>query len=411
MAERKTFLFLQGHHTFFWVRLGDALRAAGHRVLKVRVSGQDVFYWPRWRDATSYRGSKARWKGWIEDYMRREGVTDVLYYADRQPWNVDALAAAKDAGVRAWTMEFGYLRPDWLTLEPEAMGRFSRFPKDPDAIRALDPGGDWDPMGGENVYPSAFWEDAQADIGMYFSTVSFWAFYPHYRMDIVFDMFTGYYHWIKTLLKEKRETAHALAVQEERLSSGEPYNLLAMQVPHDYQIRCSSDYEEYGDMMREVLASMARAAPADRRLVMKMHPLDQGYKGYRELIPKWVREFGLEGRVDLIRGGELGQLLDGSEGAIMANSTVGLHAIRQGVPVKAMADAIYDVPGLTHQGDLDGFWEAPAPVDRDLARSFLRAVASEIQVKGSFFNRKGQEHAIGEVVERLTKRPYPAWAT
>ena len=102
------------------------------------------------------------------------------------------------------------------------------------------------------------------------------------------------------------ETADALAVQAARVSGGEAYNLVAMQVPHDYQIRGSSDYDDYGDMLREILESMARAAPPDRRLVMKMHPLDQGYKGYRESIPQWTRELGLEGRVDLIRGGDLG---------------------------------------------------------------------------------------------------------
>ena len=411
VAERKTFLFLQGHHSLFWMRLGDALRAEGHEVLKVRLSGQDIVYWPRWKGATSYRGSKARWRGWVEDYMRRKGVTDVLYYADRHPWHVDALDAAKSVGARAWTMEFGYLRPDWLTLEPEAMGAFSRFPKTPEAIRALDPGGDWDPMAGETEFPSAFWEEAQADIGMYASTVAFWPYYPNYRLDIVFDMFTNYYCWIKTLLKEKRETAEARATQNACLREGAEFNLLAMQLPHDYQIRASSHYDDYADMLREVLGSMARAAPPSRRLVMKMHPLDMGYRGYRELVPQWVEDFGLQGRVDLIRGGDLGVLMDRSRGAIMANSTVGIHCLRRGVSSIALGEAIYDIPGLTHQGGLDSFWTAPEPVDAELAAGFLRVVAQEIQVKGSFFNRAGQAHAIGEVVERLTKRPFPAWAS
>ena len=409
VAERKTFLFLQGHHSLFWVRLGDALKAEGHRVLKIRLSGQDIIYWPR-RGAASYHGSKARWRGWVEEYMRREGVTDVLYYADRHPWHVDALDAARALGLRAWTMEFGYLRPDWLTLEPEAMGAFSRFPKTPEAIRALDPGGDWDPMAGESEFPSAFWEEAQADIGMYATTIAFWPYYPHYRLDIVFDMFTNYYCWIKTLLREKKEEAKARAVQTACEAEAADYNLLAMQLPHDYQIRASSHYDDYADMLREVLESMARAAPPERRLVMKMHPLDMGYRDWPGKVAAWVKEFGLEGRVDLIRGGDLGVLLNRSKGVIMANSTVGVHCIRRGVPSCPLAVAVYDMPGLTHQGGLDTFWTAPEPVDRGLAGAFLRAVAQEIQVKGSFFHRQGQKRAIAEVVDRLTKRPYPGWA-
>ena len=164
MTERKTFLFLQGHPTFFWVALGDALKAAGHRVLKVRLSGMDLVYWPR-RGAVSYRGRRENWRPWLEDYLRREAVTDVLYFADRHPWNVDALAAAKSVGVRAWTAEFGYLRPDWLTLEPEAMGAFSRFPKDRETIMALGAGDD-DPTSGVTEYPSGFVDEALSDIGM-----------------------------------------------------------------------------------------------------------------------------------------------------------------------------------------------------------------------------------------------------
>ena len=191
---------------------------------------------------------------------------------------------------------------------------------------------------------------------------------------------------------------------------GADYTLVAMQVPHDYQIRASSPYDDYRVMIREILASMARSAPVERRLVLKMHPLDEDYLDWRSLIPIWVKEFGLEGRVDLVRGGDLGAMIDHAKGVIMANSTVGMHSIRRGVPTLALGDAIYDVPGLTHQAGIDTFWTDPAPVDQELAAVFLRVVAAEIQIKGSFFNRNGQRNAVREVVERLTRRAYPAWA-
>ncbi|MEM8755197.1 MAG: capsular biosynthesis protein, partial [Pseudomonadota bacterium] len=324
MAERKTFLFLQGHHSFFWVRLGDALRRDGHRVLKVRVSGQDVVYWPR-LGATSYRGSKARWRGWIEAYMGREGVTDVIYYADRHPWNVDALAAAKAVGARAWAMEFGYLRPDWLTLEPEAMGAFSRFPKDPETILKLGAPkeGEPDPMAGGVLYPSDFLDEAIADIGMYASTIVFWPLYPHYRMDEPYSIFTHYAHWIKQLFLDKGDERRAREVQARCAAPGADYTLFAMQLAQDYQIRSSSPYDRYEDMIDEVLASMARAAPPERRLVVKTHPLDNGGLGWRRRVPEMARRHGLADRVDLIRGGDLRAFIRGAKGAVMANSTVG----------------------------------------------------------------------------------------
>lgn len=409
MTEQKTFLFLQGHHSPFWLQLADALKAEGCRVLKVRLSGQDILYWPRF-GARSYRGRKSGWKPWLEKYLAEEGVTDVIYYADRHPWNVDALAAAKAAGIRAWTMEFGYLRPFWLTLEPEAMGAFSRFPKDPDVIRRLGAPGDDDPLAEDERYPSGFLDEALADIGMFAPTITGWSLYPHYRLDLPYTIFTHYAYWIKTLFTEKRDERHALKVQEQAEAPGADYTLFAMQLAQDYQIRASSPYDDYADMIAEILDSMASAAPPERRLIVKMHPLDSDYLGWKRRVPEMARARGLGDRVEIIRGGDLGTLIRHSKGAVMANSTVGLHCLREGVPVKALGSAIYDIPGLTHQGPLDTFWSAPEPVDRSLEADFVRALAREIQVKGSFFHKDGRKRAVRETVERLCHRPFPEWA-
>lgn len=342
--------------------------------------------------------------------MAREGFTDVIYYADRHPWNVDALAAAKALGLRAWTIEFGYLRPHWLTLEPEAMGAFSRFPKDPETIRRLGaPGGD-DPLADEARYPTGFFSEAMADIGMFASTIAFWPLYPHYRLDLPYTFVTHYACWIAALLREGREERAARAAQARCMEPEADYTLFAMQLAQDYQIRASSPYDDYADMIGEILDSMARAAPASRRLIVKMHPLDSDWRGWRRKVPEMARARGLGDRVDLIRGGDLGALIRHARSAVMANSTVGLHCLKEGVPVKTLGSAVYDIPGLTHQGTLDSFWTEPEPVDRALEADFRRALAREIQIRGSFFHREGRRRAVAEAVERLTRRAFPDWA-
>lgn len=405
----RKFLFLQGHHSPFWVQLGDALKADGHGVARVRLSGQDLVYWPR-RGAISYRGPKAGWRGWLDAFLAREAITDVVYYADRHPWNVDALAAAKAAGIRAWTIEFGYLRPDWLTLEPEAMGAFSRFPKDPEAIRRLGAPGADDPYADDVRYPTGFLSEALADIGMFASTIALWPLYPHYRLDLPYSLVTHYAWWIKALLTEKRDERRARAVQAACEAPGADYTLFAMQIAQDYQIRASSAYDDYADMIDEVLASFVRAAPPTRRLVMKMHPLDNNYLGWTRRVPAMAARHGVAERVDIVKGGDLGAFLRHARSAVMCNSTVGLHALREGVPVKAMGEAIYDIPGLTHQGALDGFWTAPEPVDMALEACFTRALAREIQVKGSFFHPEGRRRAVREAAARLGRGRWPDWA-
>jgi len=52
MTER-SFLFLQGLATHFFVRLGDALEARGHRVHRINLSPGDRLFWRRPITSTS----------------------------------------------------------------------------------------------------------------------------------------------------------------------------------------------------------------------------------------------------------------------------------------------------------------------------------------------------------------------
>lgn len=410
MAETKTFLFLQGHPTFFCVRLGDALKAEGHNVRKIRLSGQDMLFWPR-RGASSYRGGFARWRVWLTDYVKRHGITDIIYYADRHPYHVEALVVARSLGVRAWAVEFGYLRPDWLTLEPEAMGAFSRFPKDPKVIRKLGiAAGPLTNDEHESTYSHSFLEEALFDIARNVAHTIFMPFYPFYKSDAPFSMVEDYYYWITNLLTTDNAEARASQIQAECEEDGADFNLLAMQLAHDYQIRASTHYDHLIDMVEEVFASFAANAPRSRKLIIKQHPLDNGYQNWPRRIDALKEKYNLGRQVRMIRGGDLGVLIRNSKGVVLANSTVGLNAARAGVPTVALGEAVYDIAGITHQGGLDSFWTKPEPVDAKLERQLVRAMAAEIQVRGSFYDKAGQKLAIGEIVDRLTRRPYPAWA-
>src|SRR5690606_12802164 len=120
----------------FWSELGTALEGAGIGVRKLHLSLAERVYW-RGPGALSYRGGLAAWPGWLEAYLRREAVTDIVYFADRMPYHAAARRVADRLGLRTWAVEFGYLRPDWLTIEPGGMGAYSSFPRDPAAIARL----------------------------------------------------------------------------------------------------------------------------------------------------------------------------------------------------------------------------------------------------------------------------------
>ena len=77
------------------------------------------------------------------------------------------------------------------------------------------------------------------------------------------------------------------------------------------------------------------------------------------------------------------------------------------MPVKALGNAVFDVPGLTCQAPLEGSGHAPPRPDPELMAAFLRALVGTTQVKGGYYERASQACAIAGFIDRLENRPYP----
>ncbi|WP_118138199.1 capsule biosynthesis protein [Oceanicella sp. SM1341] len=398
MPSSRCFLFLQGPPGLFWARLGDALKARGHAVRRINLNTADWLSWPR-RGAHNYRGSFAGWEGWLADYLEREGVTDILYYADRLPYHVVALAEAKKRGIRVHAIEFGYLRPDWLTMEPEAMGRHSTIPSDPAEIRRLAEGRPDPDM--EPRYTHGFWAESAREVSYNLAMVFGRPLYPLYRSDKYYWPVAEYLAWLAQLVAGAVTGGRDEAKVDEALSGAWPFYLVALQLQMDYQIRASTDYGHIEEMLDEVAASFAANAPAEAHLVIKTHPLDCGLEFWPRRVARVARRHGISERVHLVDSKRLAPLIKASRGVILANSTVGLHAIGVEKSVIALGDAVFNIAGLTHQSGLDTFWTAPEPVDPTLARDLRRALAAHWQVRGSFYNPEGVKVAIEGICERL----------
>lgn len=393
--KRRCFLFLQGHPSAFWPQLADALEAAGHEVRRVHLCLADWIFWGR-RPGRHFRGRFSRWERWLETFIAAEGVTDIFYYADRLPYHVTALSVARRHDVACWAIEFGYLRPDWLTIEADGMGAASRFPRLPDEISALaahQPVPDMRPL-----YPHRFAQEAFGEVSYHLLQAYGRPFYPFYVSDKIYWPAIDYLSWLPQLALSGHHERKARAVCAQ--AQGLDYTLVAMQIEADYQIRASSPYGSLIEFLDEVITSFARHAPASRQLIIKLHPLDNGLERWFSRIRRLARQAGVGARVQVIKGGDLMELLRSARGCVLVNSTVGLHAMRLGVPTCVRGHAIFDVPGLSHQSGLDGFWTAPEPVDPELFAKFERAL-TQIQVKGSFYDPAGRAAAIGAIVARF----------
>jgi capsular polysaccharide export protein len=194
---------------------------------------------------------------------------------------------------------------------------------------------------------------------------------------------------------------HADRTTASLYADGRPFFLFPLQLDTDYQIRVHSEFDGITDAIRTVLASFRRSAPPDALLVIKNHPLDNGIIKLKEEVARLAREHDLAPRVRYIDGGHLPTLLSRCRGVVTVNSTTGLSALIHGKPVKALGQAVYDLPGLCFQGHLDEFWHRGTAPDSKLLKAFRAVTTAETQIFGGFYSMNGIRLAVSGSLLRL----------
>ena len=394
----RAFLFLQGPITPFFAELADVLEARGHRCLRVNLCFGDRLFWRR-RGAVNYTGSVEDWPAFIAELLDREGVTDVVLLGEQRFYHKVAVAAAKARDITVTVTDFGYLRPDWITLEPDGMSGDSRFPRDPQVIfemasRAPEPDL-------EQRYSDSFLTQAVWDMLYHLLSSALSFTHPGYKSHQVHHPALVYVGTGLHFLRARRSGPAADRVVDEVKAAGSPYFVFPLQMENDFQLRAYSPFPDMKTPIHQVIRSFATMAPPETHLLVKIHPLDPGLRNWRRIVRRSAERWGAAGRVHFLDGGNLAGMLDGSRGVVTVNSTVGIWALRSGLPVLTLGAAVFDVPGLTYQGDLDHFWTEAQPPDGRLWDAFIRAMAAEIQIRGVYYKSEGRAVAVAAAADRL----------
>lgn len=404
MQQKHRFLFLQGVNTPFFARLSDQLIKNGHHVFRVNFNIGDTVYWGR-RAAWAFRGKLDSLPDFLREKIHGNNITDILLFGDRRPIHQPAIEIAKHKNIRAHVFEEGYLRPYWVTLERNGVNANSLFPRDPawirEAAKSIPDYGNGQP------FSASLRIRALHDMAYHLSNIANPLMFPHYRTHRPVISGLEYAGWGQRFAKmpiyerRDRETIQRL------LNSSKPFYLLPLQLDSDTQIRDHSPFDDMGEVIKLTMASFAKHAPSDARLVIKNHPLDTGFVNYPRLIRRLEIDYQCAGRIGYLESGDLDVMLQKARGLVTVNSTVGLASLGYHCPTIALSDPIYNIEGLTFRGSLDQFWCDASPPDAVLFRQFRNTLIHTTQINGGFYSAPGIKLAVANSVRVLESAQSP----
>ena len=383
----KRVLMLQGPLGPFFARVAADLDQVGAEVYKVNFNGGDWLFSLRcpWRGVSNFTGCISEWPGFFSELLTRLSIDVVFLFGDCRPIHVPALAIARNRLVEVGVFEEGYLRPDYITLERGGVNNRSSLPDDPSFYlsQRLDPVPETHPMG-STFRSAALWGI------LYYTAATFgkpiFRSYQHHRR---LGMLEGLY-WMRSFVRKLRYRHRERRLDGRLLGeASERFFLVPLQTFGDAQIKVHSRFRSIPRFIEHVIRSFARRAPSDCTLVIKHHPLDRGYTNHTKLIERLIRKYQLESRCHYIHDQHLPSLLRNAQGVVVVNSTVGMSAVGEGVPVKVCGEAIYDMTGLTFQDELDSFWEKASAFQPDtkLWNAFRSFLIAHTQFNGSFYRK------------------------
>lgn len=395
MSDGRVFLFLQGPPGPLFYELGGEMAARGAKVHRINLSGGDRRDWPR--GAVEFRGRFSEWPVFVDSFLRENGVTDLMLFGDCRPYHVSAHGIAAMRKVRTHVLEEGYLRPDWMTLEQEGVNARSLLSRDKhwflkEASR-LPPEPERPPV------TASFRRRARDSYWYYHRVVTDRWRYPHYRSHRQGSIIKEGIGWLWKFPFEAGRQVHAEQVARDL--AGKPYFIFPLQLSGDYQIRTHSAFPDMQSAATYVIESFAKHAPADVHLLIKAHPLDCSFFNWNRFFGRQSRRHGIGDRLHYVDGGNLDQMVEGSRGLVCVNSTSATLALAHGIPVCTTGEAIYDMPGLTHQEHLDRFWTDPQPPEPGVYEAFKRVLVDRCLVYGGLASESAVRTLTQSILARL----------
>jgi capsular polysaccharide export protein len=384
------------------------LRAAGATVCRVGFNAGDRAFWFDAPGYIPYRGKSEDWADTFTNIVSDKAITDIVLYGDTRPIHAQAVAIAKDSGLRVHVFEEGYMRPYWVTYERGGTNGHSRLmdlsiPEMQEALALSDI---------EVPTPPSHWGDMRHHV--FYGALYHWFvmfrnreyrnFARHRELPVAAEA------WLYT----KRLLLMPLIALDRRIATmrirfgGFPYHLVLMQLEHDSSFQMHSPFDRMEEFLAVVMKGFAKGTPRHHHLVFKAHPLENGRSPLRKIIKELAEKHNVSNRVHYVRGGKLAQLLDNARTAVTVNSTAGQQVLWRGIPLKVFGKAVYSKPEFVSEQPLAKFFAEPTRPNSKAYRDYRRFLLETSQVPGGFYAARGRRQLLRQVVDMMlaSEDPY-----
>ena len=400
---KKRILFIGAPFGDFFRDFSESIEQQGAEVFRIVLEGGDWAETPA-RNRIMLDRSMS-WARFLRCVIRERGIQTVVTYNDTLPRNRIALAIAKRLGLTRLVLENGYLRPHHVTLALNGVNGNSELSCDPAVISKAS-----EPKTTCLQFPVHMRPHVVNTMRHFFWSMLLKPILPYnssYYGDSVERQGIGYFREFCWRVWHNESKALA-AVDEHMAKPGSRVYLVLMQKPGDGQIRYHSPFGNNERFLEEVVTSFAKHAPKEAFLVLKQHPLDYGIEQLQATFERLAEKLNIRGRAVYMRKTGIAGLMERTDCLVTINSTGGLQGVMNGIPVKCLGKAVYDVAGLTFQGALKDFWSCAEKPDSKMISAYRNFLLSTCQLNGGFHTPEARAILIPDMVDRMLALTTPS---
>lgn len=384
LLKAKKVLLLQGPVGPFFADFADWLATKHIECYKVNFNAGDWRYYYARPNIWHFRKKTDQFTLWLQNKLQLHEVDAIVCFGDCRFYHVKAKQLAQRLGIAFYVFEEGYVRPDYITFEVDGVNSFSNFK--PIFIKRMNM--DQPARVETQKTYNRFRRMILCSLQYYVFWALFFWLYPFYQHHRGYNPVQEFYYWMISGLRRCRNAYTEPSKLNHLIKTYEQaYFVFALQVHNDFQIRIHSDYQRIEDAIQQVMYSFAQYADKQQHLVFKHHPMDRGYRDYSQYIQTYAQQLGITARVHYLCDVHLPTLLKYSLGLVTINSTTGIQALYHHIPVKVLGRAIYDLPHLTCQTQLNQFWKMHNQCDEAYFHYFRNALIDTTQLNGAYYGK------------------------